>query len=116
MKLSGITIFTNNISQLTDFYNNLLNMEPLESTEMSSLFVIDGFRYFIHKNHEPSPDLPPSENHFEFEVKDVKQSIEELIKKGLKVEFPPKNYYWGKSAYLRDLDGRLIEIHEGLIK
>jgi len=29
---------------------------------------------------------------------------------GLKVDIPPHDYYWGRSAYLRDPDGSLIEV------
>jgi len=33
-----------------------------------------------------------------------------LVKQGLVMEIPPKDYYWGRSAYLRDPDGHQVEI------
>ena len=87
MKLTGITIFTQNIVALTNFYKDLLYTNPTETSDMSSLITVNEFRYFIHKKHEPRPDLPPSEDHFEFEVENVELLTKELQGKGLKVEF-----------------------------
>jgi catechol 2,3-dioxygenase-like lactoylglutathione lyase family enzyme len=43
----------------------------------------------------------------------VDATCAELAVAGLKVEVPPKEYYWGYSAYLRDPDGKLIELIAG---
>jgi hypothetical protein len=32
------------------------------------------------------------------------------MKQGLTLEVAPKDYYWGRSAYLRDPDRHLVEI------
>ena len=32
------------------------------------------------------------------------------MKQGLAIEIPPKDDYWGRSAYLRDADGHQAEI------
>lgn len=41
---------------------------------------------------------------------DVDAACQVLIEHGLTFEAPPQDYYWGRSAYLRDPDGHLVEI------
>ena len=63
----------------------------------------------------PRPALKgdlPEDNHIAFEVQDVDAACEELAKRGLTLEVPPKDYYWGRSAYLRDPDGQMVEVVE----
>jgi uncharacterized glyoxalase superfamily protein PhnB len=43
-------------------------------------------------------------------VEDVDAACASLIKQGLTLEIPPKDYYWGRSAYLNDPDGHMLEI------
>ena len=54
----------------------------------------------------------PCENHVAFAVADVDQTVAELESRSLTVEFSPPNYDWGRSAYLRDPEGRLVEIQQ----
>jgi len=35
-----------------------------------------------------------------------------LVRQGVTVDFGPSDYPWGRSAYVRDPDGRLVELHE----
>ena len=37
-------------------------------------------------------------------------AIGALANQGLSIEVPPADYYWGRSAYLRDPDGHQVEI------
>ena len=41
---------------------------------------------------------------------DVDAAVQQLVDSGITVEIPPRDYYWGRSAYLRDPDGHLIEL------
>lgn len=43
---------------------------------------------------------------------DVDQACAALQAQGLTIEVPPRTFYWGRSAYLRDPEGRLIELHQ----
>ena len=56
-------------------------------------------------------DLPP-ENHVALGVPDVDAACEALQAQGLTVDLAPKDYSWGRSAYLRDPDGHLIELNQ----
>jgi uncharacterized glyoxalase superfamily protein PhnB len=43
-------------------------------------------------------------------VEDVDQTCQQLVNDGLALEVAPQDYYWGRSAYLRDPDGNQVEI------
>ena len=110
MKLIEIAKFTNNVAEMSAFYKRLLNAEPVAESPDMAIYISGDTKIFIHKLYKPAEsDLPP-ENHIAFAVENVQNTCEQLQKQGLTIEFPPKDYYWGKSAYLRDPDGQLIEI------
>ncbi len=110
MKLTELAFFTDNVPEMTAFYKGLLSNEPIAQSESMAIFMVDNTKIFIHQNYVPSEgDLPP-DNHIAFTVDNVDNTCEELVQQGLKLEVPPKDYYWGRSAYLRDPDGHQIEI------
>ena len=110
MKLSEITYFTDHVKEMTNFYRALLEIEPVAQSEDMAIFFAGEIKIFIHRNYSASEgDLPP-ENHVAFQVTDVDARCQALIKQGLKMEFRPEDYSWGRSAYLRDPDGHQIEI------
>lgn len=110
MKLAELAYFTDDVGQTADFYRLLLNAEPVTQSEGMAIFLVGDTKIFIHHNYTPSAgDLPP-ENHIAFAVEDVDATCNRLIEQGLNLEVPPNDYYWGRSAYLRDPNGRLIEI------
>lgn len=65
-------------------------------------FSLDKIRFFIHKKVKTNEEFPFSEDHFEFEVKNVDEEVQKLVKEGFKLIKEPKNYFWGRSAFLRD--------------
>jgi catechol 2,3-dioxygenase-like lactoylglutathione lyase family enzyme len=102
MKLSELAYFTDNVKQMTDFYHALLGVEPVVQSEDIAIFMSGETKIFIHRNYPPSEgDLPPND-HVAFAVEDVDSTCQALVKQGLTIEVPPKDYYWGRSAYLRD--------------
>lgn len=108
--LAEIAYFTSNVAGLAAFYGTLLGVEPVARSDDMAIFTIGGTRIFIHKTYTPqASDLPP-ENHLAFSVPDVDVACNELEAAGLRIEVPPADYYWGRSAYLRDPEGRLIEL------
>jgi catechol 2,3-dioxygenase-like lactoylglutathione lyase family enzyme len=114
MKLHELAYFTDNVQEMTDFYRALLGMEPVAQSDDMAIFMSGRTKIFIHRNYPPTEgDLPPN-NHIAFAVEDVDAACADLTQQGLTVEFPPKDYYWGRSAYLRDPDGHQVEITKGV--
>ena len=67
-------------------------------------------KIFIHYKFPASESELPPENHMAFTVADVDETCQTLVRQGLTMEIPPKDYDWGRSAYLRDPDGHQVEI------
>ncbi|MEW6086454.1 MAG: VOC family protein [Chloroflexota bacterium] len=110
MKLIELAYFTDNVQAMAGFYRALLGAEPVAQSGDMAIFKSDETKVFIHKTYPPSEgDLPPS-NHIAFAVEDVDAACASLTQRGLILEIPPKDYYWGRSAYLRDPDGHQVEI------
>jgi len=90
LPLTEIAFFTDNVAALTAFYQNLFGVGPAVQSDGMAIFMSGQTKLFIHKTYEPDAD--------------------ELSQKGLTIEVEPQTYYWGRSAYLRDPDGQLIEL------
>lgn len=110
MKLHELAYFTDNVQGMVDFYRALLGAEPVAQSDDMAIFMSGGTKIFIHRNYPPTEgDLPPN-NHIAFAVEDVDSACAVLSQQGLTLEIAPKDYYWGRSAYLRDPDGHQVEI------
>jgi len=110
MKLIEIAFFTDNVNQMIDFYKTVLSMKPVAQSDEMAVFVTSDVKIFIHHRYIPRKDDLPPENHFAFLFDDVDDACKYLSAHGLFVEIPPIDFYWGRSAYLRDPDGHQIEI------
>jgi len=110
MKLAEIALLTDNVLQMTDFYRRLLSVEPAACSDTMAIFFANEMKIFIHYNYAPQNGELPPENHHAFVVEDVDRTCERLTELGLTLEVPPQDFYWGRSAYLRDPDGHQIEI------
>jgi catechol 2,3-dioxygenase-like lactoylglutathione lyase family enzyme len=114
MKLHELAYFTDNVKGMADFYRGLLGAEPVARSDDMAIFMSGATKIFIHRNYPPSEgDLPPN-NHIAFAVEDVDAACEALTQQGLTLEVLPKDYYWGRSAYLRDPDGHQVEITKAM--
>jgi len=110
MKLIELAYFTENVQQMTDFYQTLLGVAPVANSDDMAIFMNGDVKIFIHRRYQPGTDDLPPENHTAFSVEDVDTVCQELIQQGLTLEVAPRDYYWGRSAYLRDPDRQLVEI------
>ena len=110
MKLTEIARFSDDVESVADFYARLLNVAPQHRSDDMAVFIVDGVKIFIHKTYSPAEGELPPEDHIAFAVQNVDAACSELVARGLAVEIPPREYYWGRSAYLRDPDGHLIEL------
>ena len=110
MKLVELAYFTENVGQMADFYRSLLGAEPAVKSDEMAIFISGHTKIFIHRKYAPAESELSPDNHIAFAVEDVDSTCNALIQQGLTLEAPPKDYYWGRSAYLRDPDEHLIEI------
>ena len=110
MKLSELAYFTDNVKEMTDFYRTLLGTEPVAQSEEMAIFMVGQTKIFIHYKFPASERELPPENHMAFSVPNVDETCQALVKQGLTLEIPPKDFDWGRSAYLRDPDGHQVEI------
>lgn len=110
MKLIELAYFTDNVGQMTDFYHGLLGVKPVAKSDDMAIFMSGQMKIFIHRKYIPFEGELPADNHIAFGVDDVDAVCETLTQQGLTLEVPPKDYYWGRSAYLRDPDGHMVEI------
>lgn len=114
MKLHELAYFTDSVKGMADFYRGLLGAEPVAQSDDMAIFMSGGTKIFIHRNYPPSEGELPPNNHVAFAVEDVDTACEALTQQGLTLEIPPKDYYWGRSAYLRDPDGHQVEITKAM--
>jgi catechol 2,3-dioxygenase-like lactoylglutathione lyase family enzyme len=108
--LSEIAFFTDNVDKMAAFYEQFLNTEPVARSEGMAIFMMNDTKLFIHQMYEVSKGELPPENHMAFTVANVDTAVSDLEARGLSLEIPPEDYYWGRSAYLRDPDGHLWEL------
>lgn len=112
MDLVELAVFTDDVGAMIAFYQTLLGSDPLAQSDGMGIFMVGSTKLFIHRNYAPNPGELPPENHWAFAVTDVDATCEKLGRRGMMIEVEPQSYYWGRSAYLRDPDGHLIELIE----
>ena len=111
-RLVEVAYFTDDVERMVSFYRALLGSDPVATSQNMAIFMVDQTKIFIHKTYEATGGELPPENHTTYAVRNVDAIYQALTEKGLAIETPPKDYYWGRSAYLRDPEGHLIELIE----
>ncbi len=111
-RLVEIARFAADLDRTASFYERLLGVKPESlSVGETATFSLGGVKLFLHKRTGGMPGGPKDEDHITFAVEDVDEACARLRAQGIEIEFPPRDFYWGRSAYLRDPDGRLVELH-----
>ena len=112
-RLEEIARFCADVESAVAFYEKLLGMKPVSRQRgETATFMLGDVKLFLHKRSDPKPDWPlRDEDHIAFAVEDVDRACDQLTSIGLTVAVGPRDFYWGRSAYLRDPDGRLVELH-----
>jgi len=113
-RLVEVTLFTSDVKGTVAFYRDFLGVSPAWESEEFAQFELDGVKLLIHVKGDSGPSLgyPPDVDHIAFGVKDVDDACRELRQKGLKMEYGPKDFEWGRSAYFKDPAGRMVELHQ----
>jgi catechol 2,3-dioxygenase-like lactoylglutathione lyase family enzyme len=110
--IAELAYFTPDVAAMAAFYEQVLGVAPVARSDDMAIFTAGSTKVFIHKTYTPGDgDLPP-ENHVALAVPDVDKACQALASAGISIERPPQDYYWGRSAYLRDPEGRLIELSQ----
>lgn len=105
-----MAFFTDQVPQMCDFYRRLLGVEPAASSDKMTIFFLNDTKIFIHYRYLTQDGVLPPEDHHAFLVENVDLACQRMVEEGLIVEVPPQDFYWGRSACLRDPDRRQIEI------
>lgn len=117
-QLVELALFTQNVPALVAFYESLLGGPPAFQSEDMALFQLDGVHVLIHHQQPPEPGYeadpgwPSNEDHFAIGVKSLDEEWAETGVGTGPGSIPPATYPWGRSAYTRDPDGRLVEMQE----
>jgi catechol 2,3-dioxygenase-like lactoylglutathione lyase family enzyme len=108
--LGEIALFTDDVELASTFYRGLLDSDPLAAWPGGALFAVGEAKLLVHGRAGGTDDGPPNEDHFAIALTDLDGSCASLAASGYVFLVEPRDYPWGRSAYLRDPDGRLVEL------
>lgn len=107
-RIAEVALFTDDVQGLTAFYERLLDRPPVSRSDSHASFDVDGATLFIHVRGREGPEGAPNVDHVAFAL-DQDAAAERARSGGAEV-LGPKDFYWGRSAYLQDPDGRAVEL------
>lgn len=107
-RIAEVALFTRDVAGLAAFYERVLGRPPNSSSDSHASFDLDGTTLFIHDMGDGDHEGAPNADHVAFAV-DQDAAAERARSAGLDV-IGPRDFYWGRSAYLRDPDGRAVEL------
>jgi catechol-2,3-dioxygenase len=107
-RIAEVALFTGDVPGLAAFYERLLGRPPDSSSESHASFDLHGTTLFIHVAGSDGVEGAPNTDHVAFTL-DQDEAVERVRAAGAEV-VGPRDFYWGRSAYLRDPDGRAVEL------
>jgi catechol 2,3-dioxygenase-like lactoylglutathione lyase family enzyme len=108
--LAEIAVFTDDVAAASAFYRGFLG-DPVTEWSGGTLFAVGSGTLLVHERAAARSDGgPPNEDHFAMSVEDLDAVCASLAANGCTFLVEPRDYPWGRSAYLRDPDGRLVEL------
>jgi catechol 2,3-dioxygenase-like lactoylglutathione lyase family enzyme len=108
--VAEIALFTHDVAAVSAFYRDLAGTPRVAEWPGGAVFEVGGLKILVHERSAALEDGPPNEDHCAFAVDDLGASCDALRARGLVLLVEPRDYPWGRSAYLRDPDGRLVEL------
>jgi catechol 2,3-dioxygenase-like lactoylglutathione lyase family enzyme len=108
-RLTELTLFTSDVAGVSAFYERVLGVVPAERSDRHAVFQLGELALRIHVAVEPGPGDPPADDHVAFTVAGLDGRAAALSAAGFAVD-GPRELPWGRSAYARDPDGRLVEL------
>jgi len=107
-----IALFTDGVEATRTFYERLLGARPEAEWPGGAIYAAGSVKLLVHERSGVVEDGPPSEDHVALGVTTLDAAYDELRSQGFRFLVEPRNYPWGRSAYLRDPDGRLVELSQ----
>jgi catechol 2,3-dioxygenase-like lactoylglutathione lyase family enzyme len=104
VRIAEIALFTEQLDELIAFYERVLEIAPERRWPGGAVFAIGDAKLLIHVAGESQQGQPAGVDHFALSVGDVDRVATRL---GIET----REYDWGRSAYLHDPDGRLVELN-----
>ena len=108
-RLTEVALFTADVDGVASFYERVLGAAPIERSAQHAAFALGEVVLRIHVSVDPAPGDPPADDHVAFTVEALDTHAAELTDAGLALD-GPRDLPWGRSAYVRDPDGRLVEL------
>ena len=108
-RLTEVALFTSDVAAVTAFYERVLGTAPAERSEGHAVFALGELVLRIHVTVEPGPGDPPAGDHVAFTLDGLDDRAAALTAAGVQLD-GPRDLPWGRSAYVRDPDGRLVEL------
>jgi catechol 2,3-dioxygenase-like lactoylglutathione lyase family enzyme len=109
-RLVEVARFTDDVDGLKRFYRDLTGSAPEAEWPGGAVFALGDVKVLVHERAATLEGGPANEDHVAFGVDDVDAAFEELRARGYEVHVEPRDYDWGRSAYLLDPDGRIVEL------
>lgn len=109
-RLGEVALFTEDVDGASDFYRGVIGAPPVAQWLGGAIFDVGGAKLLVHERSGAAADGPPNEDHFAICVADLDATCATLVSEGFIFLVEARDYPWGRSAYLRDPDGRLVEL------
>jgi predicted enzyme related to lactoylglutathione lyase len=111
-ELVEIALFTDDVESAKAFYGRLLGTAPEVDWPGGAIYAAGAAKVLVHERGDAPGGGPPNEDHFALGVADLDATSAALVEAGLTFLVEPRDFPWGRSAYLRDPDGRLVELSQ----
>jgi catechol 2,3-dioxygenase-like lactoylglutathione lyase family enzyme len=108
--LVEVALFTDDVDRLRAFYEHVLGRAPEASWPGGAVYAAGAVKLLVHERAGAAEEGPPNEDHVAIDVESVDGACAKLRKNGIELLVEARDYPWGRSAYLRDPDGRLVEL------